>query len=278
MAKVISLDGTIIGFSRAGDGPPLILVDGALCYRGSGPMSALAEELSPYFRVFTYDRRGRGESGNNGLYAVEREVEDIAALIKEAGGSASLFGISSGAALALAAANSGLSIERVAVYEAPFIVDDTRPPVTDEYMNELRAMLAADRRADAVRHFMKAVGVPAFFITLMRFMPAWSKLKAIAPTLLHDFALTNENQQGKPLSPRQWSSIAVPVLAIVGGKSPDWMKNGMRALAGAVPNATLQTLPGQTHMVSARALAPMLKEFFTAPAPVRSGFPAARSA
>jgi pimeloyl-ACP methyl ester carboxylesterase len=124
MNTVLSRDGTAIAFDKSGVGPPLILVDGALCYRASGPSRSLAALLAEHFTVFTYDRRGRGESGDTAPYAVEREVDDIEALIEEAGGSAYVYGVSSGAALALEAANRGLAIEKLALYEAPFIVDD----------------------------------------------------------------------------------------------------------------------------------------------------------
>src|SRR5882762_5064638 len=160
MKKVLSKDGTPIAFDQTGNGPAVILVDGALCYRASGPSGSLAALLAQHFTVFTYDRRGRGDSGNTAPYAVEREVEDIEALIQEAGGSAFVYGISSGAALALEAANRGLAIRKLALYEAPFIVDDSRTPIPDDFLARLNGLIAADRRADAVRMFMGLVGVP----------------------------------------------------------------------------------------------------------------------
>jgi pimeloyl-ACP methyl ester carboxylesterase len=172
-----------------GEGPPLILVDGALCYRASGPNGPLAELLRQHFTVFTYDRRGRGDSGDTAPFAVEREVEDLQALIEEAGGSAYVCGISSGAVLALDAANRGLAIEKLALYEAPFVVDDTRPPVPEDHRARLDQLVASDRRGEAVKLFMsEGVRVPAIFVTMMRFMPAWPKLKAVAHTLPYDTA------------------------------------------------------------------------------------------
>ena len=262
MPKVYSTDGTPIAFDRSGNGPPLILVDGALCYRASGPMKPLAALLAPHFTVFTYDRRGRGESGNTTPYAIEREVEDIDALIREAGGSAFVYGISSGAALALEAASHGLAIRKLALYEAPFIVDDSRPPVTPEFLAQLDELVAADRRADAVKEFMKLVGVPGIFIALMRVMPAWSKLKGVAHTVVYDLKITRNNQRGKPLQANGWASIAAPTLVVAGGKSPAWIRNAMHALAEVVPNARHRTLEGQTHMVKAKSLAPVLVDFF----------------
>jgi pimeloyl-ACP methyl ester carboxylesterase len=262
MKKVLSRDGTPIAYERVGSGPPLILVDGALCHRAFGPMPKLAPLLANDFTLFMYDRRGRGGSGDTQPYAVERELEDIDALIQEAGGSAFIYGISSGAALALEAANRGLAVRKVALYEAPFIVDDTRPPLPDDYLRRLTEMIAANRRGAAVRHFMKVVGVPRLLIAIMRFTPAWSKLKAVAHTLVYDTNIVQDHQRGKPLPLTRWSSVAVPTLVAVGGKSPAWMQHAMEALARVVPRAERRTLPGQTHMVTAEAQAPMLVEFF----------------
>ncbi len=262
MERVHSRDGTPIAFDRSGKGPPIILVDGALCYRASGPMGPLAALLEPHFTVLTYDRRGRGDSGDTAPYAVEREVEDIEALIGAAGGSAFVYGISSGAALALEAANGGLAIEKLALYEAPFIVDDSRPPLPKDYLPHLNELIASGRRGDAVKLFMQVVGVPAMFVALIRFMPTWSKLKAIAHTLAYDALIVEANQRGKPLPARRWAAATVPTLVVLGGKSPGWMRSAMQALASVLPNAKSRTLEGQTHMVKPKALAPVLVEFF----------------
>jgi len=262
MRTVQSADGTRIAFDRQGGGPPLILVDGALCYRDSGPSKPLATLLARHFTVFTYDRRGRGESGDTAPYDVQREVEDIDALIQEAGGSALVYGISSGAALALEAANRGLAITRLALYEAPFIVDATRTPVPDEYVTRLLQLVGSNRRADVVSHFMKIVGVPRFVIPLMRLMPAWSKLKGVAHTVPYDTAIVVEHQRGKPLPANRWRAATMPTLVVAGSKSPLWMRNAMQALAGVLPNATLHHLAGQTHMVRPSVLAPLLVTFF----------------
>ena len=213
--------------------------------------------------MFTYDRRGRGDSGNTAPYAIDREVEDIDALIQEAGGSACLFGISSGAALALEAANRGLAIRKLAVYEAPFIVDASRPPIPDDFLTRLNGLVASDRRADAVRLFMKLVGVPAVFVALMRFLPAWPKLTAVAHTLPYDITLVRDNQRGEPLSTRRWASVTIPTLVMDGGKSPAWMQHGMTALGEVLPNVKRRTLDGQTHMLKAKAVVPVLTEFFS---------------
>ena len=207
--------------------------------------------------MINYDRRGRGESTDTAPYSVEREIEDIEALIEEAGGSAHVFGISSGAALALEAANRGLAIEKLALYEAPFIVDDSRAPVPDDYLERLEGLVASDRRGDAIRLFMRqGVGLPAVFVAMMRIMPAWSKLKAVAPTVVYDAAIVDDYQKGRPLPSDRWTSVTMPTLVAVGGKSPDWMRNGMRALADVLPNARHSTLEGQTHIVKARSPRP----------------------
>jgi pimeloyl-ACP methyl ester carboxylesterase len=262
MSTARSRDGTRIAFSRSGEGPPVILVDGALCSRSFGPMPQLARLLGEDFAVFTYDRRGRGESGDRAPYAVQREVEDIEALIQEAGGSAYVYGVSSGAALALEAAARGLPISKLALYEAPFIVDNTRPPLSENYIPELNRLIAQDRRGDAVKLFMRVVGVPAIFIALMRITPAWSKLKAVAHTLPYDAAIVSENQRGKRLRAEQWGSITVPTLVMGGGKSNAWTRNAVQAVVAALPNAKHRTLEGQNHNVAAKALAPVLTEFF----------------
>jgi pimeloyl-ACP methyl ester carboxylesterase len=260
---VHSGDGTAIAFESSGDGPPIILVDGALCYRASGPSRPLAAQLAEHFTVYSYDRRGRGDSGDTPPYAVEREVDDIQALLDHAGGSAYVYGLSSGAALALEAAQRCTGITKLAVYEAPFIVDDSRSAVPDAYVPQLNDLLASERRGDAVRLFMRQVGLPAVIIALMRFLPAWSKLKAVAHTLPYDAAAMGSTQTGQPLPAARWSGVTMPTLTIVGGKSPAWMHAGMRALADVLPNAQHRVLEGQTHLVKPKALAPMLAEFFS---------------
>jgi pimeloyl-ACP methyl ester carboxylesterase len=259
---VTSKDGTAIGFTPAGNGPALILVDGAMCYRGFGPMKDVARLLAPNFTVYTYDRRGRGESSDTKPYAIEREVEDIEALINHAGGETRVFGVSSGAVLALEAANRGLAIKRLVLYEAPLIVDDARTPIPDGYLAQLNALLAANRRGDAIKLFMKLVGVPPIFITLMAVMPAWKKLKGVAHTLPYDITMVQDYQHGKSLPAGSWASATQPTLVVEGGKSPAWMRNAQRELADVLPNANLRTLEGQTHMVRAAKVAPVLQEFF----------------
>ncbi|MGW4519563.1 alpha/beta fold hydrolase [Amycolatopsis sp. NPDC004378] len=260
MSTTVSADGTRIGYTRAGSGPALVLVDGAMCYRGSSPNDALAKELAARFTVYTFDRRGRGESTDTGPYSVEREVEDVAALIKEAGGEAFLFGISSGAALALEAART-LPVPKLAVYEPPFVVDTSRPRVPPDYPTRLASALQAGNRGEAVKMFMtEGVGLSGVTVALMRIMPFWSKLKRVAHTIPYDTALMGDHQSGKPLPPSGWPEV--PTLAADGARSPAWMRNGVSSLAKVLPSAEYRTLPGQTHIVKAAALAPVLTEFF----------------
>jgi pimeloyl-ACP methyl ester carboxylesterase len=263
MNTVRSADGTTIAYTRAGQGPPLILIDGALCSRSFGPMPKLAGQLTSDFTVYTYDRRGRGESGDTAPYAADREVEDIEALVALAGETVYLHGTSSGAALALDAAKRIPAIGKLAVYEPPFIVDDTRPPMPDGFLARLNRLLADGRRGDVVKAFMRFVGTPAVFTAVMPITPVWPKLKAAAPTLPYDIAILQDHQRGTPFTAGEWAGVKVPTLVAVGGKSPAWMTNATRALADALPDASYRTLPGQNHMVKAQAIAPVLTEFFT---------------
>jgi pimeloyl-ACP methyl ester carboxylesterase len=263
MQKVTSKDGTAIAFDRTGHGPALILVSGALGDRSAA--MALTPLLSPRFAVLAYDRRGRGDSGDTTPYAVGREVEDIDALIKEAGGSAFVFGHSSGAVLALEAAAHIPAITRLAMYEPPFILDDTRPPLPKDYVTHLNELVAAGRRGDAVEYFMtKAVGVPDEIVAQMRQSPMWAGMEKLAHTLAYDGKIMGNNMVGHSLQAKQWASVRIPTLVIDGGASEPWARNAVQALADALPNAQRRTLEGQTHNVDPAILAPLLIEFFQA--------------
>jgi pimeloyl-ACP methyl ester carboxylesterase len=264
MTTLHSADGTAIAYATAGQGPAVILVDGALCHRAMGPSGPLAALLAEHFTVITYDRRGRGESGDTAPYSADREVEDLAALIEAAGGSAHLYGASSGAVLALEAAAQGLPVESLALYEPPFIVDDSRAPMGASYTVPLAAAVAEDRRSDAVKLFMRQVGVPAPMVAVMRVTPVWRKLTPTAHTLVYDAAVMGDTQNGQPLPADRWADVTVPTLVAVGGKSPAWLQHGTRALADLLPNARYESLAGQTHVVKAKALAPVLAGFFAA--------------
>jgi pimeloyl-ACP methyl ester carboxylesterase len=264
MNTVRSADGTSIAFTKVGQGAPLILVDGALCSRSFGPMPKLAAQLTPHFTVYTYDRRGRGASGDTPPYATGREVDDIEALVELAGDGETVFvhGTSSGAALALEAAKRIPAIGKLTVYEPPFIVDGTRSPIPGDYLARLSRLVAEGRSGDAVKMFMRFVGTPAIFTAVMPLTPVWSKLKAVAPTLPYDIEIVQDHQRGTPLETAEWASVKLPALVAAGGKSPAWMANATRALADALPDARYHTLPGQNHMVKSQAIAPVLTEFF----------------
>jgi pimeloyl-ACP methyl ester carboxylesterase len=258
-----SRDGTRIAYSRTGDGPPVIVVDGAACYRKFGPSTRLATLLAEHFTVVTYDRRGRGSSSDTQPYAAGREIEDLQALIGEAGGSAYLYGVSSGAALALETAARGTGVKKLVLYEAPFTEEASRAAAAGEYSAQLSRLLAADRRGGAARLFLRRAGLPGVVITLMRVLPVWSKLTAIAPTLAYDDAVLSIAKPGQPLPAGRWTTVTIPALCVAGGNSPAWLRDGMRALAQALPHARFRALEGQTHVVRPKVHAPLLKEFFT---------------
>jgi pimeloyl-ACP methyl ester carboxylesterase len=263
MNTVTSKDGTTIAFDRSGAGPAIILVGGALQHRAIDPSTArLAELLAPNFTVYHYDRRGRGDSGDTAPYAVEREIEDIDALIQEAGGSAFVFGMSSGAVLALHAVAAGLAITMLALYEPPFMVDDSRSRLPVDYRERLTELLAAGRRGDAVEFFMtEAVGVSGETVASMRGAPFWSAFEAVAHTLPYDDAIMGDTTSGEPLPAKWWAAVTIPTLVVDGGASPAWARNAVTALVDALPNAQRRTLEGQTHQVDPEVLAPGLVEF-----------------
>ncbi len=268
MQTATSQDGTKIAFDREGAGPAVILVNGALGDRALDrkfkQMIVISELLSPQFTVINYDRRGRGESGESGPFAIEREIEDIAALIGAVGGRASLFGFSSGGALALRAAGAGIGVTQVAVYEAPFVVNSNDKRPSPDYGQRLDALIADGDRSGAVKHFMRnAMGMPAPVVAAMRLMPGWKQMQANAPTLRYDWAALGEhNMEGRPLREDEWASVTAPALVVYGGKSPSSLQNGSRALAEVLPNAQLRVLEGMGHRLKVNVLAPVLAEFF----------------
>ena len=257
-----SRDGTRIAYDRAGTGPALILVGGATADRTAA--ASLLPVLAERFTVVAYDRRGRGDSGDTAPYAVEREIEDLAALVDAAGGSAFVFGHSSGAVLALRAVAAGLPIAKLAVYEPPFILDDSRPPIPDDYVAHLDALSAAGKREDALAYFMTtAIGIPAEFVEQMRGTPMFESSAKAAHTIAYDGRIMGDTMWGRPLSPEPWRSITIPTLVMDGGASPAWMHAAARALADLLPNARRQTLAGQDHGPADDVLAPALFDFFT---------------
>lgn len=260
MPTLPSADGTTIAYERVGTGPALVLVDGALCYRGAGPMRPLAALLQATFTVYTYDRRGRGESSDTLPYATTREVEDLQAVIAAAGGEAYVYAISSGAALVLATASAatGSGITRMALYEPPFMAEAEDGSRTKEYTERLRELLDGGRNGDAVALFMTTVGVPSQAIAGIRAQPGWAMLEAIAPTLAYDDELLAGGSVPRHLT----STVAIRGLVLSGGASPEGLQQAAKATAAALPTASHRTLDGQTHDVDPEALAPVLVTFF----------------
>jgi pimeloyl-ACP methyl ester carboxylesterase len=261
-----SADGTRIAYEVSGNGPALVIVDGALCHRQFGPSRAVAEALAGGFTVHVYDRRGRGESGaGESPHSVEREVEDLVAVAECAGGRVHVLGVSSGGALALEAARRGVPVERLAVYEAPFILDDTHPAHDPRLPERMQTLVDQDRRGDAVRLFMRTVGAPAVMVTMMRLTPVWRKLTAVAHTLPYDLSIVAPHGQGRPLPDGYYDRVTAPTLVLAGGKSPEYMRNAQAAIAAAVPDGRLEVLPGQTHMVKAKVVGPVVATFLDEP-------------
>ena len=262
MKKVRSADGTTIAYDQMGNGPAVILVDGALGYRAFGFMAQLAHELSPHFTVISYDRRGRGESTDTQPFALEREIEDIEALINEAGGEAFLYGISSGAALALEATlKLGEKVKKLALYEPPYNDDEAARLAWKAYRKQLAEVLAEDRKGDALGLFMMLVGMPPEHLEGARRQPMWPMWEAVAHTLPYDAAALGEDAS---VPTEKAASVTVPTLVMDGSASFPFMHTTAVALAKALPNGEHRTLEGQTQEVEAHVLAPVLVEFFTA--------------
>ncbi|MFH8338240.1 alpha/beta fold hydrolase [Streptomyces sp. AM6-12] len=257
--RTTSRDGTPLAYAVTGRGPAVILVSGAMSTGGT--LAPLAERLADRVTAVVYDRRGRGESGDTPPYAVDREIEDLAALLDAVGRDAALFGVSSGGALVLQAAASGLPVTRAAVYEVPY-ADHLAGGAEREaaYKRDLGRALAADRRGDAVELFLRLTALGEEMIGRARQSPMWPGLEAVAPSLAYDDAV-----MGDGLLPRdRLAAVSVPLLAIAGGASPEWMRRAGRDIADAVPGGAYRVLEGQTHMVEPEALGPVLAEFFTA--------------
>ena len=260
MRTASSQDGTKIAYDERGHGPVIILVNGAMTTRASGSNPALAELLAEHLTVYSYDRRGRGDSGDTLPYAVVREIEDLAALITLAGGTASLYGHSSGASLALeATVTLGAKVEKLAMYEAPYNNDPEARRAWGHYVEQLTDALGAGRRGDAIALFMSYVGVPAAEIAGMREAPFWSGLEAVAPTLAYDHTGILGSDAAIPVG--RAASISAPTLVMHGGASVAFMGETARTLSHAIPGAQLRVLEGQTHEVDPAVLAPILIDF-----------------
>lgn len=256
MESVTSRDGTEIAFDRKGQGPPVILVSGGSVDRSAN--APLAQELSPDLTTINYDRRGRGPSGDTAPYAIEREIEDIESLIEAAGGEAGLYGSSSGAVLAMFAAEAGLPIAKLAMWEPPFIPEGfPRPP--EDQVERYERMVSQGRRGDAVEFFMaKVVGMPPEFVAGARSQPWWAGAEALAHTLAYDARIMGDYR----IPVDRAANVKIPSLVVAGGADMPFMRDTATALADAIPSGEARLLDGQGHDVDPKVLAPILREFF----------------
>jgi len=260
-AYVPSADGTRIAYETVGSGPPVVIVSGAFGARTDA--RELAGALAGRFTAAGYDRRGRGDSGDTQPYSPARELDDLRAVIDALGGAAFVYGHSSGGALSLDAVAAGLPITKLAVYEPPFTVDDSRPPYPDGFVETLRGMVRAGRRGDAVAEFWRTgLLMPESEIEKAHQAPFWPKLESLAHTLIYDFEVLGDRISGRPLPPDWADSIAIPVLIFEGGDSPATLRNVVTSLEAILPHATKRTLAGQGHGAPADVLAPILESFY----------------
>jgi pimeloyl-ACP methyl ester carboxylesterase len=262
VTHVTSADGTRIAFDRLGQGPAVVVVSGIFCDRQTTQM--LAEQLAQQFTVINYDRRGRGDSGNTQPYAVEREIEDLGALIAEAGGTASVYGHSSGAGLALNAAAKGLPITRLVLHEPPYGPDDEDSKREARKLAEnVRAAIAEDRRADAIKLFFTASGMPPEMVEGASSDP---KILAVAPTMPHDFEVMGDIERGGTIPEDLVRAISIPTLVIAGGASPDFFRDTTARIADLLPKGEHTVLEGQDHGAPADVVVPVVADFLIASA------------
>jgi pimeloyl-ACP methyl ester carboxylesterase len=256
-----SADGTRIAFERAGSGPVVVLVDGAMVYREFGGARATIEAMRDRYTVVIYDRRGRGESGNTLPYSPEREIDDLRAVIAAVGGDVVVLGQSSGAALAFRAAAAGVPMRAVIGYEAPYI-GGSRTGGGDQFTPELDRLTAAGEPGKAIDYFMTTmVGGPWFMPIMMRSMrKVWKQLLAVAPTLPYDSRV----MAGFRVPQAEFGRIAVPALVLVGGKAKPDMVAAEREVADAIPGAQHRVLEGQTHQVDPVVLGRAVDDFLRA--------------
>jgi pimeloyl-ACP methyl ester carboxylesterase len=263
MPKVKSKDGTEIAYTKVGTGPALIIVFGATAFRETAPEEAtLAEMLAPNFTVITYDRRGRGESGNTLPFAPKREIEDIAALIQMAGGRANVLGYSSGSVVALEAAASALPIDKLVMYEPPIILPGQPfPPPPADYVETLNRLAQSDDKGAPFAYFMQSLGTPPEALEEMKKTPIWPVMESIGPTIAYDGQFMFDAYFTAGKFPARWKHALMPVLILDGDASFPFMNAAANAVATQLPNATRKTLSGQDHGPKPEAIAPVLREF-----------------
>jgi pimeloyl-ACP methyl ester carboxylesterase len=258
MEKVTSKDGTTIAFDRLGEGPPLIMMGGALNDRQLA--SPLASLLASRFTVFNYDRRGRTDSTDTQPYSISKEIDDLRAVLDEAGGSAMLFANCTGGMLALEAAAQGLPITKLALYEPPFIIGDNPPRLDDEFRKATGDLLEAGRPGDVVTQFLeRIVGFPPDVVVRVQQMPIWPLLEKLAFSLPYDLILAGDNS----LPAARLPLVTMPTLVMDGGRSPQWQRDSVQALVDALPNATRRSIADQNHTFEPELTAPVIEEFLT---------------
>jgi pimeloyl-ACP methyl ester carboxylesterase len=257
MNTVISKDGTSIAYTATGSGPALIHIYGATCFKDFMFIKQDVKRFSAAFTVYSYDRRGRGDSGDTLPWTVQKEVEDIAALIDSIGEPVMLYGHSSGAVLALEAAIALRDrITKVVIYDASYISTEAEKPAYQKLENSVAALLQAGKNGKAIRVFLKGIGMPGFFTLLMPLFPGWRTMCRLAPTLLYDIRLTKDVPQRQRLA-----AIRVPVLILAGAKSPAVILKVKDILAATITGSQARTIAGQDHMVSAKVLLPELTRY-----------------
>ena len=259
MNTITSKDGTKIAYNKSGNGPAVILVDGAFCSKDFGPTPKLVPVLANYFSVISYDRRARGDSSDKQPYLVQREIEDIEALMNVAGGTAHLYGVSSGAVLSIQAVASGLPVKKMALFEPPYYTESRRhkPPLDAE--QQLKKMIAEGRKKDAVKFYLrKVIGVPAIVPFILRLTSNWSKMIANANSLPYDVAV-----MGNFIIPNEMlASINIPTMVIASAKSPQSLLKPAQLVAKALPTCQHKILKGQIHNVPPKILVPVLVGFY----------------
>ena len=258
MLTVNSTDGAQIAYERVGQGPPLVYVTGAICHRRFQPIVDDTKALANHYTVYTFDRRGRGDSGDGESYNPRAEVEDIRAIIDVAGGSAFIYGHSSGAVLALETALAyPYRVKKVLAYDVPYTANTEEQATFRETEDRVRALVAEGRNAEAIRHFLVAIGTPWLMAHLMRLVPGWGRTVQLAPTLLYDIELTKD-----PPPLERLAKLDVPALIAAGERSPENVRNVAKAIAESVRNARFEVVPNQDHMVDTKALLSIMNQFF----------------
>ncbi|MBC3990080.1 alpha/beta hydrolase [Streptomyces sp. AC563] len=255
MEKIASRDGTVIAYDRVGVGPPVVVVAGASCDRGA--QATLAGALARHMTVLNYDRRGRGDSGDTAPYAVDRELEDIRALVDAAGGRASLLGLSSGAVLAARAAADGVPVGRLVLWEPPFSVDAEGRRRARAYAARLRELLAHDQRGDALALFLRQVGLSEAAIAGRRRSPYWESGVALAHTLAYDAAVMADSTPPTGVL----AQIGAPTLVLAGSRSPEPLRRAAERATASIPDSRHQVLADQDHHVDPEAIALVVARF-----------------